>query len=357
MFDIELGPVGDLDAVGKRWRELEKDSEASFFQSWTFLGCLAEERFGKASLLSVRGGDKDLALALIGHSGKPGYLNETGDAVHDAVFIEHNALLTRRGASGVTIPALRYALEKYPLLNLSGIPETMLRAIGEAGWFRLHQTRAAPFATLDAGQDPLTAASANLRSQINRAHRHYGADVGLDRAQTQEQALAFFAELVVAHQTAWRARGKPGAFANPHMLRFHETLIRRGWPGGEVDVLRIAAGARHIGSLYNFVKDGRVCAYQSGFVYGEDNREKPGLLCHALAMRHYAARGLSVYDFLAGADRYKMGFADGTIDLHWASLYRPWSIRGLLAACRQPNIVFFEESKWFFFSKKHLFFF
>jgi CelD/BcsL family acetyltransferase involved in cellulose biosynthesis len=334
MPDIELAPVGDVDALGKRWRRLESQSAASFFQSWTYMGCLVEERFAGGSLLSVRDEGEDIALALMGQAHKRFFLNESGNAAFDSVFIEHNAILAKRDATRVALPALRHALATRPVITLSGVTGTTIDAAGKAGWLRRYQKRVAPFAALSAHEDPLAAVSGNLRAQLKRAERLYGGSILLERAASLPQALDFFAELVATHQAAWRARGKPGAFANPCALRFHETLIRRAWPDGEADILRVTAGARLIGALYNFVRDGRVSAYQSGFVYGSDNREKPGLLCHAMALRHYAARGMSLYDFLAGADRYKMRFARETTELHWAQLYRPWSIQALLALCR-----------------------
>jgi CelD/BcsL family acetyltransferase involved in cellulose biosynthesis len=332
MPDFDLEKISDFTALENRWQEVENNADASFFQSWTFLGCLAAERFAGASLLAVRNGDTDLALALIGQAGKRGFFNETGDPDNDAIFIEHNALLTRRGVAGVIEPALRHAISRLTNLRLSGISEAMLQAAAEAGRLRLRQKRAAPFANLHPHNDPLAAASANLRAQINRSHRLFGADVALEPAQDLDQALEFFAELVAAHQHAWRARGKPGAFASDSMRRFHAALINRAWPRGEVDLLRVAAGRRQIGFLYNFVKEGRVSAYQSGFVYSGDNREKPGLLCHAMALRHYAERGCATYDFLAGADRYKLSFTQASEPLFWAELYPRWSVSGMMAA-------------------------
>ena len=73
-------------------------------------------------------------------------------------------------------------------------------------------------------------------------------------------------------------------------------------------------------------------SYQSGFAYSEDPREKPGLVCHTLAIDHYARLGMRVYDLLGGDDRYKKTLAGGGEALHWATLRRWRSAAGLTAA-------------------------
>jgi hypothetical protein len=63
-----------------------------------------------------------------------------------------------------------------------------------------------------------------------------------------------------------------------------------------------------IGYLYNFVKDGQVYSYQSGFDYDLLPRSKPGWLCHHLAVEHNLQRGMTGYDLLAGACQFKASF-------------------------------------------------
>ena len=49
--------------------------------------------------------------------------------------------------------------------------------------------------------------------------------------------------------------------------------------------LKVCAGERIIGYLYNFRLDNRVYAYQSGLA-DTDLHERPGYVAHALAIRH-----------------------------------------------------------------------
>ena len=62
--NIALVPVTDFAALGDRWRALEAQADCSFFQSWTWTGCLAEERFPDPVLLEARQDGETVALAL-----------------------------------------------------------------------------------------------------------------------------------------------------------------------------------------------------------------------------------------------------------------------------------------------------
>ena len=74
------------------------------------------------------------------------------------------------------------------------------------------------------------------------------------------------------------------AFASGFFADFHRALVTKQSDTGEIQLLRISAGKKLIGSLYNFVKNGRIYAYQSGFNYDPDPRLKPGLVSHCLAI-------------------------------------------------------------------------
>ena len=115
---------------------------------------------------------------------------------------------------------------------------------------------------------------------------------------------------------------KYAPFANPFFERFHRALITDLFAAEQVQLLRICAGGRPIGYLYNLVQGGRVHNYQSGFAYGPDARLKPGLVSHALAVEHNLARGASCYDFMAGDSRYKRSLATGTDHLVWLVVQR-----------------------------------
>ena len=104
---------------------------------------------------------------------------------------------------------------------------------------------------------------------------------------------------------------------------FHRDLISRRFRAGEIQLLRVLAGEKRIGCLYNFVKDGHVYAYQSGFDYGTDSRLKPGLVSHCLAINFNLAKGAQIYDFMAGDSRYKKSLGTDFVEMSWLVLQRP----------------------------------
>jgi CelD/BcsL family acetyltransferase involved in cellulose biosynthesis len=339
---VTLDRVTDWDALGARWRDLEARAACSFFQSWTWIGCLAKERFDRPVLLEARQDGRSTALGLFNH--RPGLLrdtlllHETGDPKRDALFIEYNGLLVESGAAPeLNTQCLTAALTwnagdaRRGLLGrrlvLSGIDDAQLHACGSVGQILRHLSRTVPILDLTAlrrdGRLHLDLLSANTRAQLRRSLRRYeqAGPLRVERANDAVRAHAWLDALAALHQRTWQSRGRPGAFANPAFARFHHALIDTALPRGEVDLLRVLAGSGVIGYLYNFRHRDRVLAYQSGFDYAAaDRHQKPGLTCHHLAIERSRAESQSAYDFLAGGDRYKRSLANGETTLHWVTI-------------------------------------
>ncbi len=326
---IEPGDAAAWEALGRRWRALEPLAGASFFTSWTWVGCLAAERFDDPLLVAAESAGETVALALFNRRrrwfGRPRlWLHEAGRHALDTPFIEHNGLLTRDPA--LIGDCLRAAL-RHGNLVLSGVEDPTLlaaRAVGKT--WRRENPRPAPWLDLDRVREAggvLPLLSANARQQLRRARRALEATgpLALARAADESEAISFLREMAVLHQASWRARGHSGAFSEPFFARFHEALLGRAMPRGEAELVRITAGPRLLGLLYNFVHDSRVMAYQSGFAGVEAGRSI-GQICHWLAIDNHAAAGRSVYDFLAGEARYKSRFASARTEMHWLDLER-----------------------------------
>jgi CelD/BcsL family acetyltransferase involved in cellulose biosynthesis len=359
MVHITLSKPSDFAAVADAWQSLEARADPSFFQSWAWVGCLAEERYLDPVLLAAEEDGRTVALALFNHRRrlfvpKTLHLGESGSSVLDSTFVEHNGPLIERHREDLLPAVLRAAIgapvapegrARQRRLVLSGVGERQLlaarAAIAGRGHVRLLLMRSAPFVDLAAlrraGTDFLQSLSANTRYQLRRSARSY-AQVGplaIQRPATLEEAWAFLDELAALHQATWRRRGLSGKFTAPAFLRFHRTLLARALPRGEVDLLRVTAGSQVIGYLYNFRFRGRVLAYQSGFDYAAAARhEKPGMTCHHMAIEAGAAEGMDCYDFLAGADRYKLSLASGSVPLHWLEIVPRWSVGGVLNGLR-----------------------
>ena len=85
-------------------------------------------------------------------------------------------------------------------------------------------------------------------------------------------------------------------------------------------MIRVSTNTQVIGILYNFIHKNKVYFYQSGFQYSDDNRLKPGLVTHFLAINLCLEQGLSEYDFLAGDSRYKASLTQDSRKLHWVTI-------------------------------------
>jgi len=350
MLDIRLSRPPAWSALGERWRALEAQADGSFFQSWSWVGCLVATRFPDPMLLSAELDGRCVAMALLNRHrrlpvGTRLWLNESGIPALDSVHVEHNGILAARGMlARVLAPMLETLVREARDVVLSGIDAAHLdaaRATGALIRERAHPS-ASPWVDLEAVRahpgGHLALLSANARQQIRRSIRRYeqaGALV-VRRAASLEEAGAFLDGLGALHQIAWVRRGQKGAFANPAFVAFHRELLATAWPRGEIDLLRVEAGAGVLGYLYNFRWRDRVANYQSGFDYAaaESAHQKPGLTCHHLAASMYAREGLAAYDLLAGESRYKTTLATGAAALHWIELLPPASLPGLLHRAR-----------------------
>jgi len=362
---VVLRPAPDETALGRQWRELEARADCSFFQSWTYTGCLMAERFSDPIVLEAYSepapgsGEVLVGLALFNRRrGRFGterlLLGESGIPSFDTLFIEHNGPLIARDLAPALLPRLLEAAVGHPvgtarafapqrLVFMSGVGENVVMAARAArGVMALRDTQLAPALDLaglrKSGTGLLDRMSANTRYQLRRSARCFtaGGPLLVHRAPDVAEGHRWLDALATLHQQTWERRGLPGAFADANFRRFHHALIDRGLPRGEVDLLEVSAGPRRVGYLLNFVFRGTVYAYQSGFDYTLAGRhEKPGLTCHHQAIEMYLRKGMDRYDFLGGAERYKMSLSDTVMPLHWVTLAARWSGPGIFFRIKQ----------------------
>jgi CelD/BcsL family acetyltransferase involved in cellulose biosynthesis len=333
---FSLEPIERPATIASHWRELEARADASFFQSWDWIGpwldCLPPER--RAMLATGRLEGRIIALAILVAGRRRGFglrplrvlhLNDSSEPDERSPTVEYNGLLQDRAApAGLSAGFAAWLLDGIAdELVLPGVPAE-LSAAPAGGLLIRAIEQPAPFVALPALRQAgyLAALSANSRAQIRRALRHYAAvgPVALRQAETPAEAEAFLDGLAALHQRSWTARGRPGAFASPFFRRFHHRLIADGFSRGAIQLVRVTAGTQEIGYLYNLVRDGRIAAYQSGFAYESNPRAKPGLVCHALAIEHNLRQGAARYDFLAGFNQMKQSLATNKEKLVWVTL-------------------------------------
>jgi CelD/BcsL family acetyltransferase involved in cellulose biosynthesis len=346
MIAVRVSEAGDFAALGERWRDLEQRSAGSFFQTWTWVGCLIAERFPDPVLVEATENGRTVALGLFNRVRRRFglstlYLGETGTAEMDCPYVEQNGILTEAGREAeLTELCLRPLVARHNVV-VSGVDDAVLATVRRvAGLVSVVRNQGSPFVDLAAirrsGGTYLGERSANTRQQIRRSDRFYEREgpILLERADSVESAHAMLDAMAELHQSAWLARGKPGSFARPFFRRFHRALIETGLPRGDIAMLKISSGETIIGFLYNFVRNGRMSAYQSGVVYRDLNSHaKPGLTCHHAAIRYSLGQGIDIYDFLAGEDRYKRSLADRSHQQFWVEAGPFRSLRQLLQLC------------------------
>lgn len=321
-------------ALAAAWDALAGAGRDSPFLRWSWAGCLAAGRYRDPALLTVRDAGAPVGMALLGRSrsrwgGRSLHLNETGDPAEDAVFTEHNGIVSAPGREDALLHAL-FRLAGRRRVVLSGVDDSWLAAARRAGGVAGPvQTRDAPFRVLGPGTaEP----GRNTRAQLARTARAYG-PVHAGRARTVAEGLEWLGAMLEWHEAAWRARDVATPLSTPALRRFLPALLARGIPDGTVEMLRVANAAGPIGFLLNLRAGGRVANYQGGFDYGgAPPHGRPGLACHAAAIAMAQADGAREYDFLAGDARYKRSLSNAARPLHWLAwqpLLSPWGLRTL----------------------------
>jgi CelD/BcsL family acetyltransferase involved in cellulose biosynthesis len=332
-FHIALEALPSKGCLQAWWRDLESRADLTFFTSWSWIGpwldVLPPDL--QSHLLVARQGSDIVGLGVL-VKGRAHLmraipvmcwrLHATGIRDIDDLTTEYNGfLLDRRYAADAEQAMLEF------LLNQTGV-ERLEVSMANARFADLAEPppqgilvrsdlRKSYLVDLekvrDAAQGFLATLSANTRSQIKRSINAYGAlgPITVEPAESAAQAAEFFMALKDLHAQTWSERGKHSGFASSQVAQqFHTTLIATAFNKGEVQLLRISVGTRTLGYLYGFVYRGRVIFYQSGLNYGLlDKHDRPGLVCHALAIEHHSQAGHHWYDFAAGDYRYKASLA------------------------------------------------
>ena len=224
--DIAVSRQVDFVRLEAKWRELETRANPSFFQSWTWVGSLAQERFPNPVLVEATRCGQTVALALFNRRGRTLYLGASGIPARDTIYVEFNGVLAEAGhEAALSRACLRAARGGGPFarrLVLGGVDDVTAQAAADTGHIRCNQSLPSPYIDIS-GQtgDFLARRGSNTRYQIRRSDRHYGmlGAIVSRRAETTAQAEAYLGGLAVLHQESWVSRGHPGAFANNFFAR------------------------------------------------------------------------------------------------------------------------------------------
>jgi CelD/BcsL family acetyltransferase involved in cellulose biosynthesis len=274
------------------------------------------------------------------------YLNSCAETSDCDTYAEYNDLLVLPGWEDQLAGALRRKLADYSwdeLIVRAAADTPAIAALRRAFQDLEYKTwvRTSFFADLADVRRKGVAyeqiLSSNTRSQVRRSAKMYAAQGSLntESARDLETSLAWFDQMVELHKQSWAERGEASQFISPRSLDFHRALIRRLYSAGNIQMLRIMAGQQTIAVLYNLAHEGRIYSYQSGLVYSDDNRLKPGLVAHARAAQFCLDNGWDEYDFLVGEQRYKQSLSTGSRSQTWLYFRRHGVKLALLHAARE----------------------
>jgi hypothetical protein len=345
---LELIPIaGNLKRIREIWESLEESANTSYFLSWGWIENwiaslpdhakpeLAVFLEGKEPLLTFFLGKSDLVRKHLFKS-CGWFVNATGIPAFDRVYIEYNGFLCKNPEAFRFIDIINSLPKSWDELYLPGLDMRSFPGMVALDNISPYKTTIkddivvlSPVVDLDKvrarGGDYLSLLSANTRAQIHRSCRlcEKTAPLQLEVALDICNAMDIYDELVDLHENTWTNRSQEGAFSSDYLLEFHKQLIQRRFAYNEIQLLRIRYDSKTIACLYNFVYKDNVFFYQSGINYNLDKRLKPGLVAHVEAIKHNAAAGHKIYDFLGGESRYKMSLATNHNRLIWLRVQKP----------------------------------
>jgi CelD/BcsL family acetyltransferase involved in cellulose biosynthesis len=342
---LTVAPWNEWPRLARVWSELaEVSPHYSFFLSaaWveTWLGIFGPALHVSLALFEEAG--EAVGVCLLAESRvrralipiRRICLNASGEAADDTTYIEFNGLLCRAGWERKIAESLaaRLSEENWDTFAVDGFAvgpayEALKQAFAGLTVREIrHPSYFVDLARLRsrgiAYQETL---SGVFRKHLRRSLRSYSelGSLRLEIADTLEDALGMLDELATLSRERWNGRAGSPVFESPLFMTFHRNLIRTCFERQSVQLLRLVAGSRTVGLVYNFVDRGRVYFYQCGFDYSIRKSLSPGTVTLALVIQRCIDMGLSEFDFLSGEADYKRRLATGARELVWCEFQRP----------------------------------
>lgn len=256
------------------------------------------------------------------------HVGPSGEPEADSVCVEYNRLLVspefEAAFAGLIVDHLE-SRSGFDQWNIDGMSTAKLSAFHQhAAELRLQVEPAYGFDFRKAREDKtsiLAQYKSSTRRKIKRSLAAYDS-LSLEWADTLNDAVDAFNEMVELHQARWASIGKPGSYSSSRFTRFHEDLLSRLVPQGRMVFVRVRSGDTTLGIVQLFIENSRALLYQCGRSVAE-NAQSPGVVVDYLAMEECLKQGLDAYDFLAFATQHKRQLANMSTDIVWATRRHP----------------------------------
>jgi CelD/BcsL family acetyltransferase involved in cellulose biosynthesis len=223
-------------------------------------------------------------------------------------------LLPDEGADVARALADGIASSGADLVDLYGLPVRSQVAAALGSEISVIQRVEAPVLDLRPGWDAVyQAKTSSKKRNLHRRRRRQLSELGkleVAVARSRGELASALEEAFRLHALRWQGRPDGSGFVTPAGMRFHRSAIDLL---AELDVPRIVLlklDGRPIAFHYYLTLEGRMYVHRLGFDPALA-RFSPGLVNTLDALEAAAAEGLTRVEFLGGAERYKVEFADG----------------------------------------------
>ena len=137
----------------------------------------------------------------------------------------------------------------------------------------------------------------------------------LVEAQTADEALSMFDDLVRLHQAHWEARGEPGACSSSSFRDFHRRMLRHYATRGRLWVFGLKHEDRWIALHYDIEAGDTLYYYLSAIDPRASSKLSPGNLILLRAVELAARRGLARIDLMAGDYEFKRHLSNDVAEM------------------------------------------
>ncbi|WGO98398.1 GNAT family N-acetyltransferase [Saccharophagus degradans] len=344
-MQVELTHNPSFELVKNYWSQLCEHTPGHAFlnECWITSWYKVVSKHHSPTLVVVKNFDSIVALAVIHtvklrrralFTRKVMFFNEIPTPPNDMV-IEYNGILANPNiytqAWTAILDCLKTELE-WDEIKINKIDpeqsEAITNAASENGLIYFHEREdTSPIAVLDQAKDWQAVENFNLssnrRRQVRKAKQLYEEKYGKLQIEVITDIAdvdSFWNEMAHFHTAHWNEKGDAGAFANPVWCKFNRSMIADWLNGKHIQLTKYIAGNTCIGYLFNLRVEDRVYNIQCGFLYEEDNRLKPGFVCHHACMKMCHEIGVQYYYYLAGGEDYKVSLSSQIDKLNWFCL-------------------------------------
>lgn len=159
-----------------------------------------------------------------------------------------------------------------------------------------------------------------FRRRQNNLHKLFA--VRFQQAEMEEERRAAMGALVALHDSRWRGRGGSTALHTPALRSFHDEVSRLALERGWLRLYLLMLDGRPAAAQYSFRYRQTFYDYQKGFdpTY---SRHGVGLLMIGMTIKRAIEEGAAEYDFLHGAEPYKLRWAAQAQELTRVDLFPP----------------------------------